>query len=503
MLPVEWKHILGPCAPRTPSGCSKLGVSKTQGTRCFRCSTGHASSGHQAHQWLYASMKSRRRAQRLTVPAALPAAEGTSAVLASMSSNAPGAAVSGASLFPVGGPWGVWACLILAGTFGLWSERTRLGKELSGALVATLSGMLLANIGVLPPGPKEMHVVYKFLLPLAIPMLLFSADLRRVLTETGRLLLAFLLGAAATVAGSYAAMLLFPLAPWLGDAGWRMASALTARHIGGAVNYMAVSETLSIPPSVFGAGLAADDLILTIYFAALYTLAKSVPPDSESAPEKEGQKGAQDIVRARSVSKDPEAEGGGPKAQAGGGGHSGGTSAKKGIQILEGLTALTISAVICHIATCLAGALGAPGQSITIITALTVMLATAAPKALAPLVGSAEGLAQILMQVFYATIGASANIALVVTTAPVLFLFSFIALAGHLGFLLGVGSLLGFSRRELLVASNANIGGPSTVAGMAAAKGWTSSIVPGILTSTLGYALGSFLGIGMGHTFFK
>ncbi len=63
------------------------------------------------------------------------------------------------------------------------------------------------------------------------------------------------------------------------------------------------------------------------------------------------------------------------------------------------------------------------------------------------------------VQVFYATIGASANIGLVVTTAPVLFLFSFIALAGHLTFLFGVGSLLGFSRRELLIASNANIGG--------------------------------------------
>lgn len=400
----------------------------------------------------------------------------------------------------------MWACLILAGTFGLWSERTRLGKELSGALVATLSGMLLANIGVLPPGPKEMHVVYKFLLPLAIPMLLFSADLRRVLTETGRLLLAFLLGAAATIVGSYVAMLLFPLAPWLGDAGWRMASALTARHIGGAVNYMAVSETLSIPPSVFGAGLAADDLILTIYFAALYTLAKSVPPDSASASEKndkqpkqKGHEGPGGTAQPTTESEVLEA----PEAQAMEGGHGGGSSSKKGIQLLEGLTSLTISAVICHVATCLASALGAPGQSITIITALTVMLATAAPKALAPLVGSAEGLAQILMQVFYATIGASANIALVVTTAPVLFLFSFIALAGHLCFLLGVGSLLGFSRRELLVASNANIGGPSTVAGMAAAKGWTSSIVPGILTSTLGYAIGSFLGIGMGHTFFK
>jgi len=33
------------------------------------------------------------------------------------------------------------------------------------------------------------------------------------------MLQAFLLGAAATVFGSYVAMLLFPLAPWLGDAG--------------------------------------------------------------------------------------------------------------------------------------------------------------------------------------------------------------------------------------------------------------------------------------------
>jgi uncharacterized membrane protein len=40
--------------------------------------------------------------------------------------------------------------------------------------------------------------------------------------------------------------------------------------------------------------------------------------------------------------------------------------------------------------------------------------------------------------------------------------------------------------------------GPSTVAGMAATKGWSSLIVPAILTSTLGYALGTFIGIGLG-----
>ena len=38
--------------------------------------------------------------------------------------------------------------------------------------------MLMANVGVLPYGAPELGVVYKFILPLAIPMLLFSANLR-------------------------------------------------------------------------------------------------------------------------------------------------------------------------------------------------------------------------------------------------------------------------------------------------------------------------------------
>ncbi|MEW5307689.1 MAG: hypothetical protein WDW36_010067 [Sanguina aurantia] len=187
---------------------------------------------------------------------------------------------------PVGGPFGVWMVLLFAGAFGTWAERnSKLGKQLSGALVATLMGMLLANLGVISHDTCEAKVVYKVLLPLAIPLLLLTADMRRVLTETGRLLPAFLLGALATVVGSVFAMLVFPLGQYLGEDGWKVAAALTARHIGGAINYMSVCQTLGVAPSTFSCGLAADDLILTLYFTSLYALAQAAqtPPPTCSS----------------------------------------------------------------------------------------------------------------------------------------------------------------------------------------------------------------------------
>jgi hypothetical protein len=97
--------------------------------------------------------------------------------------------------------------------------------------------MFLANAGYLPPHPREAELVFKYLLPLAVPMLLLSANMGRILREAGPLLAAFLLGTATTAAASVAAMALCPLTA-LGEEGWKIAAALMARHIGGAVNYM-------------------------------------------------------------------------------------------------------------------------------------------------------------------------------------------------------------------------------------------------------------------------
>lgn len=48
-----------------------------------------------------------------------------------------------ASLLPATTPWGIWAALAVAAAGGFWSERTRLGRELSGAPSSRQSTLLL------------------------------------------------------------------------------------------------------------------------------------------------------------------------------------------------------------------------------------------------------------------------------------------------------------------------------------------------------------------------
>lgn len=52
---------------------------------------------------------------------------------------------------------------------------------------------------------------------------------------------------------------------------------------------------------------------------------------------------------------------------------------------------------------------------------------------------------------------------------------------------------------NIVIASYTNTGGPTTAAAMAVAKKWESLVIPAILCETLGYAIATFIGIGLGY----
>ena len=91
-------------------------------------------------------------------------------------------------------------------------------------------------------------------------------------------------------------------------------------------------------------------------------------------------------------------------------------------------------------------------------------------------------------------IGVPASIVLIIRKAPVLLLFCLIIVIFNMLFCFVLGKLFRFNLEEMIIASNANIGGPTTAAGMAISQVWVDLVGPAMLVGTFGYVIGNYLG---------
>ena len=365
--------------------------------------------------------------------------------------------------------WLIWAVLLAAAAFGIWSERTRWGARISGCLVTMGVTFVLSNLRILPAaGAAAYDLTWSFLVPLAIPLLLLRADLRRIIREAGPTLLAFVIGAVGTVIGTIVAFNLVPL----GESAWQLAAIFSATYVGGSMNYAAAAEAVGLRTGdMLTAGVAADNLVMALYFLVLFAL-----PGwrwlADRFPRRRDDAAAVGEVTAPSAQALPDLLGVG--------------------------VSLALAATLCAAGFFIADVVGWRGGGVLVLTALTVALATLMPGRLERLAG-AETLGMYLMQIFFAVIGASANVQVVMSVGPVLFVFASVILSIHLAVLLGLGRLFKLDLRELVIASNANMGGATTAAAMAAARGWRSLVLPAILCGTLGYAVATFVGVALGN----
>ena len=137
------------------------------------------------------------------------------------------------------------------------------------------------------------------------------------------------------------------------------------------------------------------------------------------------------------------------------------------------------------------------GSQYVWITLISVIFATFFEKQASSLNGAQE-IGTFFIYMFFFVIGVPASIMEILTNAPLLFVFCLIVVVVNMLFCLVGGKLLHFNLEDILIASNANIGGPTTAAGMAISQGWNKLVGPAMLVGTLGYVIGTYLGIIVG-----
>ncbi|MFD1020909.1 DUF819 family protein [Thalassobacillus hwangdonensis] len=392
--------------------------------------------------------------------------------------------------------WLLWAFLAGWAAVSIYLEQKyKWASKLTGAIIALLGALILANLKVIPTAAPAYDAVWTYVIPLAIPLLLFQANLKKVLNESGRMLFIFLISAAGTVIGAYLAFFLMKDSiPHLDKIG----AMETGSYIGGGVNFAALSGKLNPPGELAASAIVADNLLMALYFFVLILMPtlsffrKNYRTPYIDDLEKNAGSGEENTASSYWKRKDISLK---DIALA-----SGSAFVLVGVsfKLAEWIDGLIPSGDDVNVVLNLLN--GLFGDGYLMLTTVTVLAVTFFSGFFEKINGAQE-LGTYLIYIFFVVIGVPASIPLLINNAPLLVVFVGIIVLFNMLVTFSVGRVFKFSLEEMIVASNANVGGPTTAAAFAIAKGWTKLIVPIMLVGTLGYIIGNYIGSMMYYVF--
>jgi uncharacterized membrane protein len=387
----------------------------------------------------------------------------------------------------------VLACLLVPAAAVVGARRNRVLRWLSPVVLCYVAGIVLGNVGVVPPGSaasEATDAITAATVVLAIPLLLLGADVRAWLRLARPTIVSFGFAVVAIVVVVVAANLLS-----LGAAAedGRVAGMVVGVYTGGTANMAAIGRATGVPEATFVALNAADVLASSVYLLALLTflprLLRRVLP--AYVPASSGQDGAP--AGAGGVPDEAEAaadEWARPPTPA----------------ILRALGAALLVVLPSALLAWLVAAAGAAPEvavldSDAFATALVLAITTLGlAGSFVPRLRALEGtyvVGQYLFLVFAVAIGTLANVAELgrSLTSVLPYLAAALAAAAFLHVLLA--RLAGIDADTVVITSTAAVFGPPFVGPVAAAIGNREVVVAGLTTGVIGLAIGNYVGLAV------
>lgn len=379
--------------------------------------------------------------------------------------------------------WVIWTFLVGTAAISLLLEQKYVFvKKITGAAVAIVSGMVVSNIGLMPAASASYDVVWEYIVPLVIPLLLMKTDVRKIFKETGRFSGAFHISALGTVVGSIVAVAL--LHTFIDDLEL-IAPAMTASYIGGSVNFVSVVSMFNPPADLVNATIVADNGVMILYFLLLLTLPgmavmRRFFPVTKKSDEIAG-------INNDEINSD--------------------YWKPKSIGLVDIGKSLAIAFFISMLSVKISSYFGREympgilkmilGQQYLLLTTFSILFPMVMPKTASKIAGNEE-LGTFFIFIFFVMIGLPASITKVILEAPVMILFCAIILGFNFLVTFIIGKIFKYELEELALAAIITSGGPMNGLAVAISKNWHNLIIPSLMLGVWGYVIGNYIGYLMG-----
>ena len=166
--------------------------------------------------------------------------------------------------------WALFAILVVVAALAIWMEQKyKWAGKVTGCVIALIGAMILSNIRVIPTDAPAYDFVWSYVVPLAVPLLLFNANVKKIWKESGRVLVIYLISGIGTLVGGIVAFSL--LHNQIADL-HKIAAMMVGSYTGGSVNMVAMSDAFGASGDMVSSSVVADNLLMALYFFVLIAI---------------------------------------------------------------------------------------------------------------------------------------------------------------------------------------------------------------------------------------
>ena len=366
----------------------------------------------------------------------------------------------------------VAAILVLPIFFKLLARKIKVLKTIGPIILCYGAGILLGNIGL--PWDKGLSMsLSEIAVPLAIPLILFSLDLKKWLSLAKKTVLSFVLMIISAAAASVIAALIFSGTL---EEGWKISGMLTGCYTGGTPNLMAIGMGLDINPETLVMVNTCDMVLGGTYFFFMVSVVKlglrKILPKFEST----GDEHQEEVAALQGIFSNGKRKG------------------AKGL-LLCGLLTVASTGLAVGLALLITGKMDV---AIIILAVTTCGIGLSFWNKIRDTPGT-WNMGQYVILVFSMAIGSTVDIQMFFNSSPLILGYTATVMFGALIIHLLLSLIFKIDADTTLITSTAGVYGPAFIGPVAESLGNREVIMSGLVSGLVGYAVGNYLGLGISY----